>query len=101
MDVGPFAAALEFATGKTARVVGKPSALFFGDALTDMGVTAAEAIMVGDDVVSDVGGAQECGVRGVLVRTGKYKVADEKREDVKPFAVHDNLAACVDALFGS
>ena len=29
--------------------------------------------MVGDDVESDVGGAQRAGLRGVLVRTGKYR----------------------------
>ena len=29
--------------------------------------------MVGNDVVSDVGGAKECGMRGILVRTGKYR----------------------------
>ena len=29
--------------------------------------------MIGDDVVSDVGGAQRCGLAGVLVRTGKYR----------------------------
>ena len=29
--------------------------------------------MIGDDVASDVGGAQACGLLGVLVRTGKYR----------------------------
>jgi len=29
--------------------------------------------MLGDDVVNDVGAAQEYGMRGVLVRTGKYR----------------------------
>lgn len=29
--------------------------------------------MIGDDIVSDVGGAQACGMKGVLVRTGKYR----------------------------
>lgn len=29
--------------------------------------------MIGDDIVSDVGGAQACGIRGVQVRTGKYR----------------------------
>jgi len=30
--------------------------------------------MVGDDIVSDVGGAQACGIRGLQVRTGKYRL---------------------------
>ena len=29
--------------------------------------------MVGDDLVNDVGGAQKCGLMGILVRTGKYR----------------------------
>jgi len=29
--------------------------------------------MVGDDIVYDIGGAQACGIRGVQVRTGKYR----------------------------
>ena len=32
-----------------------------------------QAVMVGDDIVSDVGGAQACGIRGLQVRTGKYR----------------------------
>ena len=29
--------------------------------------------MIGDDIVSDVGGAQACGIRGVQVRTRKFR----------------------------
>ena len=29
--------------------------------------------MIGDDIVSDVGGAQACGIRGLQVRTGKFR----------------------------
>ena len=32
-----------------------------------------QAVMVGDDVLNDVGGAQRCGLMGILVRTGKYR----------------------------
>lgn len=31
--------------------------------------------MIGDDIVTDVGGAQACGIRGIQVRTGKYRLA--------------------------
>ena len=36
-------------------------------------LTLFQAVMVGDDIVSDVGGAQACGIRGLQVRTGKYR----------------------------
>ncbi len=95
LDVGPFTAALEYATDRKSLVVGKPEKSFFLSALADMGVSAEEAVMVGDDVVSDVGGAQACGLMGVLVRTGKYRPEDEQRQDVKPDLVVDNLEALV------
>jgi len=34
-----------------------------------------QAVMIGDDIVTDVGGAQACGIRGIQVRTGKYRLA--------------------------
>ena len=32
-----------------------------------------QVVMIGDDIVSDVGGAQKLGIRGVQVRTGKFQ----------------------------
>jgi phospholysine phosphohistidine inorganic pyrophosphate phosphatase len=95
IDVGPYVAALEFATGREATVVGKPAKEFFHTALQDMGVEPSEAVMVGDDIVSDVGGAQAAGIQGVLVRTGKFTPADEKHATVKPDRIVDNLAQVV------
>jgi hypothetical protein len=40
-------------------------------------VRADEAVMIGDDVQQDVCGALAVGMRGVLVRTGKYRTGDE------------------------
>jgi ribonucleotide monophosphatase NagD (HAD superfamily) len=54
--------------------------------------------MIGDDVVSDVGGAQSAGIRGALVRSGKYTLADESHPIVKPDIVVDNLAQLVDLI---
>lgn len=33
----------------------------------------SQVLMIGDDLVNDVGGAQCCGMKGVQVRTGKYR----------------------------
>ncbi|XP_005105048.1 phospholysine phosphohistidine inorganic pyrophosphate phosphatase [Aplysia californica] len=101
LDVGSYTAALEYATGVTAEIVGKPSPTFFGAVLQDMGATASETVMVGDDIVSDVGGAQACGMAGVLVRTGKFRPRDENHPNVKPDAIVDNLAQFVDNLLAN
>ena len=98
MDVGPFTAALEFALEKDAKVVGKPAADFFITALNEIGWEASEAIMIGDDIIGDVGGAQNCGIQGVLVRTGKYRSSDENHPKVTPIRIVDNLAQFVNIL---
>ena len=58
LDTGPFCAALEHASGKTAILAGKPSPAFFEAALASTGAAPSETAVVGDDLESDVGGAQ-------------------------------------------
>jgi len=96
LDCGPYAKALEFASGVSIEVVGKPSRDFFEAAIKDMKLTNQEVVMIGDDIVSDVGGAQACGLRGVLVRTGKYRREyDEPHAMVTPDGYADNLLDAV------
>ena len=96
MDVGPFACALEIATEKSSIVIGTRE--FSLTASNDIGCATNEAVMIGDDIVSDVGGAQECGIQGVLVRTGKYRPIDENHPNVAPDRVVNNLANFIDIL---
>ena len=76
LDGGAYVAGLEEAVGARAVVCGKPAEVHFGAALAELGVRRDRAAMVGDDVVSDVLGAQAAGIRGVLVRTGKFREQD-------------------------
>jgi HAD superfamily hydrolase (TIGR01458 family) len=92
LDAGPFCAALEHASGKEALLAGKPSRIFFEAALSSTGVPASEAAVIGDDLESDVGGAQGAGMRGVLVRTGKFREGDLERSSVRPDAVLESVA---------
>ena len=98
LDAGAFVTALEYATGRDAIVFGKPSEAFFAAALRSAGCAAEEAIMIGDDVESDVGGAMTAGIDGILVCTGKYKPGDEKSIDPPPSYVADDLAAAADYI---
>ncbi len=92
LSAGPFVAALEYATGKEALCVGKPSPGFFAAALEGLGVPPESAAMVGDDVETDVGGAQRCGIRGILVRTGKFREETLARSGITPDLVIDSVA---------
>jgi ribonucleotide monophosphatase NagD (HAD superfamily) len=73
LDSGAFVAALEHATGKQAIVVGKPSQTFFELASDSFGCKPEDLIMVGDDIINDIKGAQQMGIHSVLVQTGKYR----------------------------
>ncbi|MEJ5339428.1 MAG: TIGR01458 family HAD-type hydrolase [Aquificaceae bacterium] len=76
LDAGPFCKALEYASGKSARVLGKPSEDFFRIVLEKLDVSSEEALMVGDDIEYDVLGAQRLGMKGCLVKTGKFRPED-------------------------
>ena len=76
LDVAPFAAALECATGLKATVMGKPAREFFLQAANSLGLPPAELLMVGDDLQADAVGARRAGLRAALVRTGKFRPSD-------------------------
>ena len=94
LDAGPFVAALEYASGKTALVIGKPEPVFFEAALRDLGLGPWEVAMVGDDAESDVAGAQRAGLRGIQVRTGKYRPGTTGEPD----AEIESIASLPEAL---
>jgi HAD superfamily hydrolase (TIGR01458 family) len=98
LDAGPFVSALEYATGRDAEVVGKPSGSFFELALSELGVRADRAAMVGDDVEADVGGAMDAGLAGILVRTGKYREDLVRNSGIEPTATVDSIADVPDLL---
>ena len=92
MDIGAFVTGLEYTTGKESIVIGKPAAAFFDMAVADLGLSKSEVLMIGDDIETDVGGAQRAGIRGLLVKTGKYREVAVTRSDVNPDAVLDSVA---------
>lgn len=92
LDSGALVAGLEYAAGVEAELVGKPSGAFFEGALAALGASAGNAVMVGDDVESDVNAAQELGLYGILVRTGKYREAMLAAAARPPDAVLDSVA---------
>jgi HAD superfamily hydrolase (TIGR01458 family) len=71
LDVGAFVAALEYACGTEAILIGKPAPEFFRLALGELGLAARDVVMIGDDPVSDAAGAAAAGLRSILVRTGR------------------------------
>ena len=95
LDTGCFVVALSHASGVTPVVLGKPDAAFFRMALRRLGVEAHHALMIGDDIRGDIGGAQDAGIDGILVRTGKFRPSD-LRVEISPYDVLDSVAGLPD-----
>jgi HAD superfamily hydrolase (TIGR01458 family) len=111
LDSGAFVAGLEYATERPALILGKPAREFFAEGVreiaADLGVSRLprhDVAMVGDDVWSDVLGAQRAGLRGVLVLSGKHGAAEveraaaQRRGGGRPDAIAPTLADVVSAL---
>lgn len=97
-DIGFFVAGLEFVCSKSALVMGKPNRDFFQSVLDSACVTAQAALMVGDDIDSDVGGAQLMGIQGCLVKTGKFRQAYFEQSSIKPDYLIASIADLLDIL---
>jgi HAD superfamily hydrolase (TIGR01458 family) len=91
LDAGAFVVGLEYATGTTATILGKPSASYFEAALEALDADPERTWMVGDDVTADIGGAAALGMHTILVRTGKFR-DDAGAWSAQPEAVVDSIA---------
>jgi HAD superfamily hydrolase (TIGR01458 family) len=91
LDTGGWVRLLEYATGTSARVLGKPSPEFFTAPLEALGRGPDTALVVGDDLAADVGGGQAIGAATVLVRTGKGD-RPQPGAEATPDAVLDSVA---------
>jgi HAD superfamily hydrolase (TIGR01458 family) len=92
LDTGAFLAGLEQASGVEAVVTGKPAAAFFATVLDALGAAASQTVMVGDDIHADVLAAQDHGITGVLVRTGKFRPEALAGAPGRPDHVIDSVA---------
>ena len=92
LDGGAFVAALEYATGVEATVIGKPAASCFAAALAALDAEPELTWMVTDDLEQDVRGAQLFGMKTLLMRTGKFRPDALERSSVVPDAVLSSIA---------
>ena len=98
LDAGAFVAGLEYAAQTEATVLGKPSTAYFAAACEALDADPELTWMVGDDLESDIDGAQKCGLRTVLVRTGKFRPDAIERSTVHPEGIVSSLAHLPDFL---
>ena len=85
IDAGAFINGIEFASGKEAILIGKPSTHYFKAALESINAKVEEGFfMIGDDIENDVGAAQDIGGKGILIYTGKTKYPLDKIIKIEP-----------------
>ena len=92
LDAGAFVAGLEYAAEVEATVLGKPSTAYFAAAVEALDAEPEMTWMVGDDIESDIAGAQRFGLRTVLVRTGKFRPDAVERGSVMPEGIVSSVA---------
>jgi len=92
LDSGAFVAGLEYAADVEATVIGKPTAAYFDAALATLDAEPGLTWMIGDDVESDLAGASACGLRTVLVRTGKFRPDAVERFGLTPDGIVSSIA---------
>jgi HAD superfamily hydrolase (TIGR01458 family) len=97
LDAGPFVAALEYASGATALLAGKPSRVMYDAAVAGLRLPAGQrprVLMLGDDMHSDVAGAQAAGLIAWAVETGKFSAPEALRAGITP----DRIIPSLDTL---
>ncbi len=90
LDCGAYVVGLEFATGKKAKLIGKPNKDFFLLAVKSMGLNPEEVAVIGDDIESDVKGGMDAGLKGILVKTGKF-TPEDLNKGIEPDLIIENI----------
>jgi len=98
LDAGAFVVGLEYAADTEAIVLGKPSTAYFEAALKALDADAGLTWMVGDDIESDIAGAQKHGMRTILVRTGKFRPDAVEAGRIRPDGIISSIAQLPDWL---
>lgn len=92
LDIGAFVEGLEHATSQKAIVIGKPSKKFFDIALNSIDVSPENTVMVGDDIINDIRGAQDARLGTILVKTGKYRQEIFENSNIEPTQVVESVS---------
>jgi ribonucleotide monophosphatase NagD (HAD superfamily) len=91
---GAIVAALEYATGASAKIVGKPEAQIFETALDRL--DGGRTLVVGDRLDADLAGAAAAGLDGAIVLTGVATEAEARAAtNPAPVAVAPDLHSLV------
>ncbi|QEN04757.1 hypothetical protein EW093_08580 [Thiospirochaeta perfilievii] len=93
IDTGAFVSLLESITDQKIEILGKPSSQYFQNAQRIFNENLKSITVIGDDWKTDIMGAKNVGYNSILMRSGKYKLGDEKL--CNPDSVIDNFLTLI------
>ena len=98
IDSGAFIKGIEYASSTEAVVVGKPTEDFFNIAINQINISRENLMMVGDDIINDIQGAQSSGIKSTLVKTGKYRDDLIKKSNINPDFIIGSISEIIKFL---
>jgi len=98
IDTGSFVQMIATAANVKPTIFGKPSKEYFLQALKKLDLPASQTVVIGDDIESDIRGAHNANLRGILVKTGKGQFYKSSEKDVKPCKIIDSISSILELL---
>ena len=98
IDTGSFVHMIANAANVKPMIFGKPSKEYFLQALNKLNITANDTIVVGDDIETDILGAQNANLRGILVKTGKGQFYNSSERSIIPYKVIDSFSSLTELI---
>ena len=97
LNVGAWVRLLEVASGVEATYIGKPRPFAYQLSLADMSLDKSQVVAVGDRINTDILGAQNFGLRSVLVKSGEFEPGD-LGSTFQPDFIIDRIEQILDVL---
>ncbi|MFW9785693.1 MAG: HAD-IIA family hydrolase [Candidatus Heimdallarchaeota archaeon] len=98
IDTGSFVEMIANAANVIPKIFGKPSKEYFLQALEMLNLNHDEVFVIGDDINSDINGAINTNIKGILVKTGKGQYYDSSNSDIKPHLVLESFSSILKIL---
>ena len=93
IDTGSFVHMIANAAHVKPKIFGKPSKDYFLQALKKLNLPSEDVIVVGDDIETDILGAQNANLRGILVKTGKGQYFNLSEGSIIPYKVINSFSS--------
>lgn len=97
-DCGSMSIMLQNATGKTPFFIGKPEPIMIRCVLQKCGVSANDAVIVGDRLYTDIAAGKNAGVDTICVLSGEATEQDIQDSPIRPTWVFDDVKGIGNAL---